>query len=241
MTDPKAQAVPGADPRVLRPPVPEQLRGRAARHGRRDADRARPGARAGRHGRAGAGRARRGRRRLAAARAGGHGRSGSAPGTRSSTTRSTPPRREPAADAGGAARLLGRPPRRGHERLDRRGGAARLLRAGQRHLADPLRSHVLRRRPAGAAAAGAAPGRDGRRRAVLRRLQGGALAAADPHGHLRGHADLRHPDRGGARGGTGARASTGGSGPPRRRPGARTGSTTPTCCSGCTAARWTRC
>ena len=44
MTDPKAQAVPGADPRVLHPPVPAQLRGRAARHGRRDADRARPGA-----------------------------------------------------------------------------------------------------------------------------------------------------------------------------------------------------
>ena len=71
-----------ADPRVLRPPVPGQHRGRAARHGRRDARPSPTGwpswpRRACRCWSRTAG-----GRRLVPARAGGHGRGGWAPGTR---------------------------------------------------------------------------------------------------------------------------------------------------------------
>ena len=88
----------------------------------------------------------------------------------------------PAADAGGAARLLGRRLGAGH---DATGPPRRSCAASSGPDSVTWRIHsdptLLRRRPPRAAAAGAAPGRDGRRRPVLRGLQGGALAAADPH------------------------------------------------------------
>ena len=108
MTDPKAQAVPAPTREFYTRRFLQQLRGRAARHGRGDADRTRPGARAGRDRRAGAGRARGGGRRLAAARAGGHGRAPRCPARGHQQLDPLPRGREPAADAGGAARLLGR-------------------------------------------------------------------------------------------------------------------------------------
>ena len=178
MTDPRAQAVPAADPGVPRPAVPAQLAppGCAAWPTRCSASPTgwpswpRPGVPVlVAHGEADDAWRRPRRRRW---------RAGSAPATRWSRARSTPRRWRTHRGPSRCCWTSGRR-RRGAPRvtvslrargLDRGGGPPRLLRPGQRHLAGAHRPDVLDRRAAGAAAAGAAPGRDGRRRAVLRGL-----------------------------------------------------------------------
>ncbi|CAA9229242.1 MAG: Putative hydrolase, partial [uncultured Blastococcus sp.] len=98
----------GADPGFLLPAVPAQLRGRAARDGRRDAERAGPGAGAGGDGCAAARRPWRSRRRLAAPRAGRHGPAPRRAARGHQQLHPLPRRREPTAHGGRAARLLGR-------------------------------------------------------------------------------------------------------------------------------------
>ena len=184
MTDPKAQAVPAPTRefytrRFLR-------NSEAGLRGMADAMLSEPDrvAELGGHGRARAGRARRGRRRLAAARAGRQALAARCPARSHQQLAPFPRHREPAADVGGAPRLLGGAPRpsrdRAAVRLDGRGGPARLLRPRQCHLAGALRPDLLRRRAPRPLAAGPAPGRDGRRRTVLRRLPRGAVATAPP-------------------------------------------------------------
>ena len=246
MTDPKAQAVPGADPRVLLPAVPEQLRGRPARDGRRDAYRARPGGRAGRDRAAAPGGARRGRRRLAAARPGRDGRAAGRPARGHQQLDPLPAVENPRADPGGAARLLGRrlvparDPAAGSDWTDEedRLGFFGPDSVTWRVHSDPsfsvggLRALLLQAlHPV--AMDGVARFSGGFREEPWPRLIRTATYVDTLTFGTRTEAveavaaGARHPPRGWAA--------------PRRRPAAPTGSTTPTCCSGCTAARSTRC